>query len=74
MVLQSAHLDKASRLDDWVVELADAGRWLVRSRHLDAWFSGEGPDAGVVESAGQDFRDAIITLELMGAQDLPYLE
>lgn len=71
MVLSDAHLQNASSLDDWRVERVDQDRWLVQSRHLEAWFANPLPDVDAVACATQDFRGTLITDELW-EQDLPY--
>lgn len=65
MILTSSHLEHAGTLQDWVVRRAGEKRWLVQSRHLDAWFQQEQPTPGAIQAARDDFADALIRFDMI---------
>jgi hypothetical protein len=75
-LLTDAHLDRATDLSGWDIEPLAAGRHLVTSRDLDAWYATPEPDPDVLARARADFGQMILTPDLIEAHtpwtDGPY--
>lgn len=71
MLLRDAHLEKAARLDDWVVERVSDDRWLVQARDLAPWFGPELATPDLAVQARHDFGPALVIDELL-RRGLPY--
>lgn len=67
-VLTDEHLANAHNLSHWDVQTVAPGRHLVQTRHLDAWYADEQPDAQTLAQARTDFGDLILNPRVVAAE------
>ncbi len=68
-VLTSVHLARVRTLDDFVVEDLGNDRHLVVAREPDRWLTALNPDEDVLEGARRGFGDALLTPEIIAADE-----
>ena len=64
-LLTAEHVDKLDNLDTWNVSQVAPDRYLVEARDLEAWYAADEPAPEVLAAARRDFRDAILTPEII---------
>ncbi len=66
-VLTDSHLERATNLDGWDIQPLPHGRHLVQAKDLAPWYAGTTPDPDTLHQARADFRDVLLTHEIIAA-------